>query len=189
MGSGKGGDFISAPVQRSRLRLLDVVPALQAAIKRNAAAGLTVCEAAGCAPPENAGQIITALILPGDSQHHIADLPAQGRFAERGGLTDGPYQMDLIFRRRVTGLQTGSIQKYQQPPGAVTVHIVGAKGPGHPEHTAAGEVLCLQKGLGGDHWQRVYGPGEPGDLQGKAEVAPSAIFMGELGLVLQFTAE
>ena len=80
-GGGHGRDFIGSTPLASFVEHLDILPTLKAPGEFNGVTHLTARDEFGSTAPENAGNVVGAMVCSIDGKHHIADFPAQGCFA------------------------------------------------------------------------------------------------------------
>ena len=90
--------------------------------------------------PENAGQIVCPAEGSGDSQHHVADFPAQGRAAVDELPAQGSLQGNLIDGCAVLADDVTGKDENQQSAPTVFPEIVGAHLAGDGEHFPIGQI-------------------------------------------------
>jgi hypothetical protein len=73
-------------------------------------------------------------------------------------------------------------------PPVLTALIMGSDLSGYRYHTAGGWIQRIYQLLRGNHRQNIHRSGKPGNFQEKSVKAISVVFVGELGKLLQASA-
>ena len=92
----KGRDLIGDPFFTALRGDFGIAPALEPAIDTDAVPNPEPGYLLSCPSPENAGQVVGAVVKALHCQHHVADFPAKGCTANAGLPAEKTLQQNIV---------------------------------------------------------------------------------------------
>ena len=127
--------------------------------------------------PEDAGDVVGPVIGPVHRQHHVADLPTQGRPAVDRVLAEDPGQLDPVVRPFAEPVQILGVDRDPQMPPRRGHLVVGAHLPRDRDPFARTEVRRVKQLPVRQDVQPVHGAGKPLHGQHEAIKPPPVVLV------------